>query len=29
VGSWGDTTRLPEVLDELGAWLGAARPSAV
>jgi uncharacterized protein YcaQ len=28
-GSWGDTSRLDEALDELGAWLGARRPTAV
>jgi uncharacterized protein YcaQ len=28
-GSWGDTSRLDEALDELGAWLGAAQPEAV
>jgi uncharacterized protein YcaQ len=24
LGSWGDTTRLPEALDDLAAWLGAS-----
>ena len=25
LGEWGDTSRLSEVLDDLGAWLGATR----
>jgi hypothetical protein len=25
LGAWGDTSRLPEALDELAAWLGAER----
>ena len=25
LGSWGDTSRLDEALDELAAWLGAQR----
>ncbi len=25
LGAWGDTSRLSEVLDDLGAWLGATR----
>jgi uncharacterized protein YcaQ len=29
LGAWGDTSRLDEALDALGAWLGAARRSAV
>jgi uncharacterized protein YcaQ len=25
LGAWGDTSRLPEALEELGTWLGATR----